>query len=204
MNNLVEKLIESFSRFPGIGKKTAQRFVFYLSKMSKEELNRLIADLNEVTKIKICRNCFFPIFENAGVAEENLCKYCSDKNRNGNLICVVEKESDLLAIENTRRYKGVYHILGGTLLSFSEAENKNLKIKELVARVNELKKKTGDIEIILALRPDTAGDATSLYLEKTFRPLNIKTTRLARGLPIGADLEYADEITLSEALIKRN
>lgn len=204
MNNLVEKLIISFSKFPGVGKKTAQRFVFYLSKMPKEELNRLIADLNETVKIKICRNCFFPIFENSNSIEENLCKYCSDKNRNGNLICVVEKESDLLAIENTRRYKGMYHILGGTLLSFSEAGNKNLKIKELIVRAEQLKKQTNEGEIILALRPDTAGDATSLYLEKTLRPLNVKTTRLARGLPIGADLEYADEITLSEALAKRN
>lgn len=204
MNNLVEKLIEKFSKFPGVGKRTAQRFIFYISKMPKEELERLIADLNEAAKIKICRNCFFPIFENSAAAENNLCKYCSDKNRGANLICVVEKESDLLAIENTRRYKGVYHILGGTLLSFSEAENKNLKIKELAARVGELKNRNGDIEIILALRPDTAGDATSLYLERVLKPLNVKITRLARGLPIGADLEYADEITLTEALIKRS
>ncbi|MBI3459049.1 recombination protein RecR [Candidatus Azambacteria bacterium] len=211
MNNLIERLTKTFSNFPNIGKRTASRFIFYLIKLPREQSTQLIADLTELFKIDSCPICFFPIFKNT----EKLCEFCSDNSRNKNLICVVEKENDLLAIENTRRYRGVYHILGGTILSFSQdTERGGLRIKELLERikssrfpdVGHLKEKhlgENGIEIILALRPDTAGDATNLYLDKYLKPLDVKITRLARGLPTGADLEYADETTLSEALNSR-
>ena len=241
MNNLIERLTKTFSYFPGVGKRTASRFIFYLIKLPREQSTKFMADLVELFKINVCQSCFFPIFKD----NDKLCEFCSNDSRNKNLICVIEKESDLLAIENTRRYKGVYHILGGTILSFSnDTEKRGLRIKELLDRVKLLKdtppnvttytchpRESGDpkpntppivghpstkgndshfpgnnssIEIILALRPDTAGDATNLYLEKYLKPLDIKITRLARGLPTGADLEYADETTLSEALNKRS
>lgn len=201
MNVFIQGLIEVFSKFPGVGKKTAGRFIFYLIKLPQEQLNKMISDLAELSKIKICQNCFYPVFKDNGP----LCEFCSNKSRSQNLICVVEKESDLLAIENTRRYKGLYHILGGTILSFNEGESKKeIRVKELIERVKNLQTKFKEMEIVLALRPDTAGDATNLYLEKVLKSLDVKITRLARGLPTGADLEYADEITLSEALIKRN
>lgn len=207
MNNLVERLIQVFLKFPSVGKRTANRFIFHLIKTSPDILDQFLSDLKELTKIKICQQCFFPVLKNSSETSENkigLCEFCSNGQRQENLICVVEKDNDLLAIENTRKFKGLYHVLGGTILSFGEEEKKDLKTKELLNRLNILKTKYDNVEVILALPPDTKGDATALYLEKFLAGKSIKTTRLARGLPTGADLEYADEITLGEALNKRS
>ncbi len=205
--NLIEKLTQSFLKFPGVGRKTANRFIFHLIKMPAGELDKFLNDLKELTKIKICQQCFFPVFKNSNDIIENkdqFCEFCANSQRQANLICVIEKDSDLLAIENTGKYKGLYHILGGTILTFGQEEKSDLKTKELLSRLDTLKTKYNNIEVILALPPSTLGDATALYLEKLLKDKDIKTTRLARGLPMGADLEYADEITLGEALNKRS
>jgi len=200
----IDRLTKTFSNFPSIGKRTAGRFIFHLIKLPREQTTQFLADLVELFKIKSCPTCFFPVFK----SDQLLCEFCSDSTRHQNLICVIEKENDLLAIENTKRYKGVYHVLGGTLLSFTQEESsRGLRITELLKRIKLLKNNLSQdqtLEIILALRPDTAGDATNLYLDKYLKPLDIKITRLARGLPTGADLEYADEITLTEAINKRS
>jgi len=189
----IQRLIEIFSKFPTVGPRTAARFVFYLMGKSKEEVEELVAAIQDLKKnVKICSLCFKP-FE----AEGELCEICKNPMRDKTLLCVVEKETDLMVIEQTKKFNGLYFILGGTVSRFKKKEVEKLRIKELKERVkNEPEIK----EIIIAINPTLEGEATTLYLERILKPYNKKITRLGRGLPVGAELEYADEETLGSAL----
>ena len=189
----IQKLIDIFSKFPTVGPRTAARFVFYLLKKPKEEIENLISSINELkNNVKICKLCFNP-FQGDG----ELCEICQKPSRDKSLLCLVEKETDLISIEKTKKYNGLYFILGGKVSALKRADIEKLRIKELEERIKnhpEIK------EIILATNSTTEGQATALYLERLLKPLNKKITRLGRGLPVGAELEYADEETLSSAL----
>lgn len=191
----IQKLIDLFSKFPTVGPRTAGRFVFYLLKLPKEEIENLISSITNLKeKVKLCKLCFYP-FENEG----ELCEICRNPNRDKSLLCVVEKEPDLLTIEKIKKYIGLYFILGGTVSALKKADIKNLKTKQLLERAKNPEIK----EIIIATNSTTEGEATALYLERLLKPLNKKITRLGRGLPVGAELEYADEETISSALESR-
>lgn len=190
----IQNLINQFSKLPTVGPKTAERYVFYLLKQSAEELQsfaQFIAELKE--KTTICSDCL-------AISETDPCFVCGNKERNKEIICVIASTQDMLTIEATHQYKGLYHVLGGTINTINDIRPEHLKIKQLLERI----KKNNVKEMILALNPDLEGETTSLYLAKLIKPLNLKITRLARGLPSGADLEYADEITLANALKYRN
>jgi len=189
----IQKLIDLFSKFPTVGPRTASRFVFYLVEKSKEDVDKLVVAILDLKKnVKLCKLCFNP-FEGEG----ELCEICSNPARDKSLLCIIEKETDLLVIEKTKKYKGLYFILGGTVSRLKKADIEKLRTKESEERVKnhpEIK------EIIIAVNPTTEGEATALYLERLLKPLNIKITRLGRGLPVGGELEYADEETLGSAL----
>lgn len=195
----IQKLIDQFRRFPTVGPRTAGRFVFYLLRASKEEVEELTKLISNLSKtVKICSFCFNPHEE-----EGHLCSICKDARRDRTLICVVEKESDLTSIEKTGKYNGLYFILGGTVPALKKEDVKKIRINELQARIKNPEKfgiKTGFKEIILATNLTTEGEATALYLEKTLKSFNIKISHLMRGLPTGGELEYADEETLGSAL----
>ncbi len=185
--------IEELSKLPGIGKKTAQRLALFLLKSSQETVENLINSISNLkTKIHFCTRCF-------NLAEEELCKICQSPKRDTSIVCVVEEASDVIAIEKSNEYSGVYHVLGGVLSPLSGISADQLKIKELLRRFESEEIK----EVILALNPDTEGETTSLYLAKLIKPLGIKVTRIARGLPIGGDLEFADEATIGRAMLNR-
>lgn len=189
----IKSLVEQFSQLPGIGTKTAERFVFYLLKKNPEELKRFAEIINQLkASIQTCSVC-------QNFAETNPCFICQDHNRDQNTICVVAEPTDLAAIEKTGDYRGLYHVLNGVLNPIEGITPDRLKIEELIKRIKEKKPK----EIILALNPDIEGEATSLYLNKLLKALDVKVTRLAKGLPLGSDLEYADQATLSSALANR-
>jgi recombination protein RecR len=201
----IQKLIERFSRFPTVGPRTAARFVFYLieeSRQEAEELASLILMLKE--KIKLCPLCFNPFEPSTTSAdqEEKLCRICRNPSRDKTLLCIVEKEIDLNALEATKKYNGLYFILGGTV-SRMKTQKKEKSIKKL--RIEELLKRAENPEIkeiIIATNPTTEGEATALYLERLLEnlPQSCQITRLGRGLPVGGELEYADEETISSAL----
>jgi recombination protein RecR len=194
-SDAIQKLINLFSKFPTVGPRTATRFVFYLLKLPREEIEEISLELARLKdRVKNCILCFLP-FEGEG----NFCSICRDKTRDRKTLCVVEKEPDLDSIEKTKKYKGLYFILGGTISP--------LKKKSPEARIEALKKRVSDLEIkevILALNPTTEGEATALYIERLMKSLDTardkKVTRLGKGLPVGGELEYADEETLSSAL----
>jgi len=194
----IQKLIDLFSKFPTVGPRTAARFVFYLLKLSEEEVKELTSVISELKdNVKLCENCFKSFEPSQDVVPDNkLCEICRDSRRTKELLCVVEKETDLIPIEKTKKYHGLYFILGGTVSALKKEELKKLRIKELLKKIKSPEIK----EIIIALNPTTEGEATALYLERMLKPLNKKTTRLGRGLPSGAELEYADGETLSSAL----
>ncbi len=189
----IQKLIDLFSKFPTVGPRTAARFVFYLLKKPKGEIKELINSISNLEKtIKICSFCFNP-FE----GQEELCPICSNPSRDKTLLCVVANETDLMAIEKIKKYNGLYFILGGTVSTLKKADLEKLRIKELE---EQIKNHPQIKEIILALNPTTEGEATALYLERLLKPFNKKISRLGRGLPVGGELEYADEETLASAL----
>ena len=189
----IKSLIDQFSQLPGIGPKTAERFVFYLLKKDSVELKKFADNLGQLKdKIKICSVC-------QNYSEQDPCLICQDKNRDQSIICVVAEPTDLAAIEKTGEFKGVYHILGGALNPLDNITPDKLKINELVGRI----KKNRPKEIILGLNPDIEGETTALYLNKILKTLDIKVTRLAKGLPMGSDLAYADQATLASALNNR-
>ena len=195
----IQKLINLFSKFPTIGPRTAARFVFYLMRMPKEEVKELAISMADLKKnIKICPLCLNS-YEPSGNKTE-LCSVCSDPRRDKSLLCIVSSETDLAAIEKTKKYQGLYFVLGGTISRLKKADIEKLKIKELektIKNSQELK------EIILAINPTAEGEATSLYLERMIKNLTGfkgRVTKLGRGLPIGGELEYADEETLKNAL----
>ena len=184
------QLIEFFQKFPGIGPKSAQRMAFHLLKMPLGEVQRFSKILVEAKEnIHYCNVCF-------NMSASNPCEICSDSRRDNSVICVVAETKDLIAIEKTREYKGLYHVLQGTLSPLDGIGVEDIRIKELLTRITDDKIK----EIILALSPSVEGEATSMYLTKLIKPFNIKISRIAFGLPIGSDLEYADEITLAKAI----
>lgn len=187
----IQKLISLFTRFPGVGPRVAARFVFYILKANDDDIKTLVKAIEGIkSSIKLCAMCFNP-FEGEG----DKCIICSNAGRDTSLLCVVEKESDLEAIEKVNVYKGLYFILGGTVGSLKKEEIESIRIKELLERV-----KDSDIkELIMATNPTTEGEATSLYIERTFKDMNVPITRLGRGLPIGGELEYADEETLDQS-----
>ncbi len=195
----IQKLIEHFSKFPTVGRRTAERFVFYLIKTSKPEARELIESIAELkNKVKTCASCF-KSFE----GEQELCSICSDTRRDKKVICIVEKEVDLESIEKTRKFKGTYLILGGTFLSAEQEKNKKEIEKRIKKLIDRIKKQPGLNEIILAINPTPAGNNTCLWIQRKLKPLNIKTTHLGLGLPVGGELEYADGETISSALESR-
>ena len=184
-----QRLIDHFASLPSIGPRLAERLVLHLFKQEQEKLD----DFSEILKnlkrnILYCKQCF-------NISENGLCAICTDKKRDQKTVCVVEEPLDIIAIEKTRRMRGLYHVLGGTINAPAD-KNNPLKIRELLARL----KNSGAEEVIIATNPTTEGEATALYIARLIRPLDIKTTRLARGLPTGGDIEYADEATLRGAI----
>lgn len=190
----LRKLIDHFASLPSIGPKMAERLVLYLFKQDAEKLAEFAKSLGNLkSSLCYCQRCF-------NISEDKYCDICQDKKRNQHLICVVEDPLDIFAIERTKRYDGLYHVLGGVLgVGLDNGEN-SLKFKELEKRVMEEKTE----EVIIATNPTTEGDATALYLVRMLKPKGIKATRLARGLSTGGDIEYADEITLGSAILNRN
>jgi recombination protein RecR len=185
--------IEELSKLPGIGKKTALRLSIYLLKTENESVERLVKSLRELkSKLRLCSRCF-------NLSEDELCQVCKSQKRDVSTICVVEEASDVIAIERTNEYNGLYHVIGGVLSPLSGIGPDSLKIKELIKRFAEENIK----EVLLALNPDTEGETTTLYLAKIIKPFGIKVTRIARGLPIGGDLEFADDATIGRALNSR-
>lgn len=185
--------IEELSKLPSIGKKTAQRLALFILKMDDDRVNNLLKSIKELkTKLKSCSRC-------NNLSEDELCEVCKSTKRDKSIICVVEEASDVIAIEKTHEFSGLYHVLGGVLSPLTGITPDSLKIKELMKRFEKEDIK----EVILALNPDTEGETTSLYLAKLIKPLNIKVTRIARGLPVGGDLEFADDATIGRAMINR-
>lgn len=187
------RLIDEFSKMPGIGPKTAQRLAFYILKNSSERVASLAkAILEAKEKVKHCSIC-------GNITDQEVCEICQNINRDKSIICVVEKVRDLIAIENTGEYKGLYHVLEGAISPLDGIEPENLKIDSLLKRLKTEKIK----EIILATNPNIEGEVTASYLNRLIEPLNVKVTRIAYGVPIGGSLEFADEVTLTQALMGR-
>lgn len=183
------RLIEEFQKLPGIGPKSAQRIAFHIVKQNENNIKYLyksIVDAKEI--IKLCSIC-------SNISTQEICHICSDKNRDKNNICVVSEASDIIAIEKTKEFFGTYHVLHGLISPIEGIGPDKLKIKELINRINNETK-----EIILAISPSIEGETTSLYLKKLIKPLSIKVTRIAFGIPVGGDLEYSDTITLAKAI----
>lgn len=188
--NTVAELIEELSKLPGIGRKTAQRLAFHIINQSEEDVLKLgKAIVNGKRNTKYCSIC-------CNLTDVDPCNNCSNQKRDDSTICVVEDARDVLAIERTRDYKGRYHVLHGNISPMDGIGPEEIRIKELLSRVQ-----SGDVkEIILATNPNIEGEATAMYISKLLKPMGIRITRLAYGIPVGGDLEYADEITLSKAI----
>ena len=186
---IVQDLIDEFARLPGVGPKGASRIAFHLLNTERADVERLGKLLQEVRdKVRFCSVCF-------NVASADLCRVCNDTRRDQAVICVVEEPKDVLAVERTREFRGRYHVLGGSINPIDGIGPDDLRIAELLKRLSD-----GTVgEIILATDPNLEGEATATYLTRLISPLGIKVTRLASGLPVGGDLEYADEITLGRA-----
>lgn len=191
----MQSLIEAFSKFPGVGDKTAQRFVFYLLRLPQQELlkiAKLIMNLNDsVVTCSICYN----------YTDRTPCALCANASRDHSVVCIVAYSHEVNALERTGEFRGVYHVLGGNINILDGITPDKLKIKELIERIKDSKKKIQ--EVILAFNPDLEGESTTLYLSKLLKNYPLRVTRLARGLPRGADIEYADEITLGDAMKAR-
>ncbi|MDK2920018.1 MAG: recombination protein RecR [Candidatus Petromonas sp.] len=186
----VAKLIEELSKLPGIGRKTAQRLAFHILNTREDEaLNLAEAIIQAKRKIKYCSIC-------ANITDIDPCSICSSPKKDRSVICVVEDPRDVAAMERTREYNGLYHVLHGAISPMEGIGPEDIKIKELLARLQDDEIK----EIILATNPNIEGEATSMYISKLVKPMGIKVTRIAHGIPVGGDLEYADEVTLSKAL----
>lgn len=185
----IEKLIEEFSKLPGIGHKTAQRLTLYVLNLPKEEVEEFSKALVKARgTIKYCSVC-------GNFTDSDPCAICSNPSRNKDLICVVEEPKDIMAIEKVREYNGVYHVLHGVISPMLGKGPDSIKLRELISRMNNDVK-----EVIVATNPNVDGEATAMYISKLLKPLGIKVTRIAHGIPVGGDLEYADEVTLSKAL----
>jgi recombination protein RecR len=185
----IEHLAEQFAQLPGIGRKTAHRLALYVLKLSRDEVVTLAKALVDVKdKVRYCSIC-------SNITETDPCGICSNPKREQTSICVVEEPNDVLAIEKTHEFKGLYHVLGGALSPLDGVGPEDLRVKELLQRMGNSVE-----EVILAMNPNVEGEATTLYLSKLLKPVGVKVTRIARGLPVGSDLEFADEATLTRAL----
>jgi len=187
-----QSLIAHFSALPSVGPKMAERIVLYLFKQHPDKLQSFAESLEELPRLKSCTRCYH-------IAETELCNVCSDSRRDATVLCVVEEPLDVIAIERIGIYSGLYHVLGGLLESGKNDNSNNLRIHELLDRVQS----DGIKEVILATNPTTEGDLTALYLKKKLEASGVKITRIGRGLATGGDIEYADELTLSAALTNR-
>jgi recombination protein RecR len=186
----VQSLIDELGRLPGIGPKSAQRIAFHLLKMPTEDATRLAHSITEAkARVRFCERCF-------NVADDVLCPICNDDARDSSVICVVEESRDIVAIERTGEFRGRYHVLLGAMSPLEGIGPEQLKIRELVARIDP----EGVQEIILCTNPNTEGEVTAMYLARLLKPIGLNVTRIASGLPVGGDLEYADELTLGRAL----
>jgi recombination protein RecR len=186
---IIQDLIDELGRLPGVGPKSAQRIAFHIVQSDRVDVTRLAEILKTIKeRVKFCTTC-------GNISEEELCRICKDPRRDNSSICVVEESKDVLAIEKTREFKGKYHVLGGAISPIDGIGPENLRIKELMTRLAQ----TQINEVIIATDPNLEGEATATYLTRLIKPLGVKVSRLASGLPVGGDLEYADEITLSRA-----
>jgi len=195
----VQRLVTELSKLPGVGNRTAQRLAFHLLRASAEDANALAEAIVEVKeKIGLCEICF-------NLTDEPRCRICQDSRRDHELVCVVEEPSDVIPMERTHEYHGVYHVLGGALSPIDGVDPEDLKIAELLARVQPSDGRPPMREVVLATNPTTTGEATALHIAEELRRIapEVKVTRLASGLPVGSDLEYADEVTLGKALAGR-
>lgn len=186
----IEKLIEAFEKLPSIGNKTAARLAFHMLDATEEETNEFVkAILEAKSNLKYCSQCY-------NISDTDPCPICGNQNRDHTVICVVEDVRDVVAMERTHEFKGVYHVLHGSISPMNGVGPEDIKIKELLSRLMN----GGVKEIILATNPRVEGEATAMYISKLVKPLGIKATRIAHGIPVGGDLEYTDEVTLSKAL----
>ena len=190
---VVQDLIDELGRLPGVGPKSAQRIAFHLLQADPAEVRRLAEVLTEVkARVRFCEVC-------GNVAEEARCRVCRDPRRDGSVVCVVEEPKDVVAIERTREFRGLYHVLGGAINPMEGVGPDDLRMRELLSRLSD-----GAVtEVILATDPNLEGEATATYLARLLRPMGLRVTRLASGLPVGGDLEYADEVTLGRAFAGR-
>ena len=186
----VQTLIDELGRLPGIGPRSAQRIAFHLLKIPADDVGRLAAAIRDAKeKVRFCARCF-------NVTDSELCQFCTDDRRDSRVVCVVEESRDIVAVERTGEFHGRYHVLLGAMSPLEGIGPEQLKIRELLARIEP----EGIEEIILCTNPNTEGEVTAMYLARQLRPLGLRVTRLASGLPVGGDLEYADELTLGRAL----
>ena len=186
----IEKLIQSFEKLPSIGNKTAARLAFYILNSSEEETNEFVSSIiNAKKNLKYCSKCY-------NISDTDPCTICGNPKRDPSIICVVEDVRDIVAMERTHEFKGVYHVLHGSISPMNGVGPEDIKIKELLARLMDGKVK----EVILATNPRVEGEATAMYISKLIKPLGVKATRIAHGIPVGGDLEYTDEVTLLKAL----
>ena len=186
----VQTLIDELGRLPGIGPKSAQRIAFHLLKVPDDDANRLAHAIRDAKdRVRFCERCF-------NVSEDELCSYCSDDRRDSSIICVVEESRDIVAIEKTGEFSGRYHVLLGAMSPLEGIGPEQLKIRELLSRLGP----EGVEEVIVCTNPNTEGEVTAMYLARLLKPIGLRVTRIASGLPVGGDLEYADELTLGRAL----
>ena len=186
----IEKLIQSFEKLPSIGNKTAARLAFYMLNASEEETNEFVSSIiNAKKNLKYCSKCY-------NISDTDPCPICGNPKSDPSVICVVEDVRDIIAMEKTHEFKGVYHVLHGSISPMNGIGPDDIKIKELLSRLMDGQVK----EVILATNPRVEGEATAMYLSKLIKPLGVKVTRIAHGIPVGGDLEYTDEITLTKAL----
>ncbi len=186
---IIQDLIDELGRLPAVGPKSAQRIAFHIIQSDRVDVSRLAEVLKTVKeRVKFCTTC-------GNISEEEVCKICRDPRRDNTSICVVEESKDVIAIEKTREFKGKYHVLGGAISPIDGIGPENLRIRELMQRLTE----TEIAEVIIATDPNLEGEATATYLIRLIKPLGVKVSRLASGLPVGGDLEYADEVTLGRA-----
>jgi recombination protein RecR len=186
----VQELIDELGRLPGVGPKSAQRIAYHLLKLPVEDALRLARSISEAkARITFCRRCF-------NIAEGEECELCANTDRDPTVVCVVEEPRDIVAIEKTHEYRGRYHVLQGAISPIEGIGPEQLRVKELLARLDD----EGVTEVIVCTNPNIEGEATAMYLARLLKPLGVKVTRIASGLPVGGDLEYADELTLGRAL----
>lgn len=189
----VQRLIDELSRLPGVGGKSAQRLAFHLLSVEETDARRLAAAINDMRdQVSQCEVCY-------NVAARDLCSICMDTRRDPTIICVVERPQDIIVVEKTQEFRGRYHVLGGSLSPINGIGPGQLRFEELKIRLGD-----GVAELIVATNPTIEGDATAMYIAREYKPLGVRVTRLASGLPVGGDLDYADEITLGRALVGRS